>query len=457
MKHLPLSILSLKLREVLLVGTLIRLFLAPFLAHPFDIYAWYNNYLHIVEGSSAHVSFPPMWYYTMMPVAYLYFFLSHAFSINPIPIGSIPPELNPGPEWAITLVPGFLFNTVIKIPLIISDMIVAILLYDLVVELTGRKQVADKAAFLWFLNPHLIWISSAWGQIDTLPVLFALASLYLLIKRRTVLSGVCLAISFAYKLYPILFLFPVAFYVVKKNPFTDRGTVAIFCTSFIGASAVLFAPVISKALSFTGSFLQGSNAGSLGEGLSYWSILLMIPLNAEFAYAASASIGLFLLAFIMFRVSRLDFKDSSLDLVRGQLACILAIFLSVRFVEPQHFVWALPFIIILVVQGHVEESLYKGASLLALLYSVTSCLPPFYMLPLAPYIGGTLAQIVSFIRPLRARPTGNGGTLTFIPQVNFGSVFLFSLGTLFSILMFILLVEVLYRRGRICGLLARTQ
>jgi hypothetical protein len=71
-------------------------------------------------------------------------------------MSSIPSALNFYPSLNATVVPDFLFNFLIKLPLLFSDTLVALLLYKMVNKLTSNGGLAEKAALLWFLNPYLI-------------------------------------------------------------------------------------------------------------------------------------------------------------------------------------------------------------------------------------------------------------------------------------------------------------
>jgi len=384
-----------------------------------------------------------MMFYTLIPIAYLYNWLSKAFSIEPISMNSVPPELELRTPWGIEVVPGILFNTLVKIPFLISDLLVAILLYKMIEESAGNQNLAFKASALWFLNPYLIWISSGWGMFDSIPALLSLASLYLLLKKRIALSSVSLAAAVAYKLYPLLFLVPTAFYLrgTLNKPLFQR-TVVKFLFIFVAASAILFLPTLNAMLSFPHSFMVGTNLGDIGGGLTYWSIALMVPIDGNIAIATSAMLGILLLILVFRKTSKTKFDHQIEALASTQLACILAIFLSYRIIPEQFFVWALPYMIILSLTGKVEEILYRIPSLVALIYSITNTILPFYMLPLTPWIGNELAQAIRIIQPLRIRAAGPVGTLAIsAPRICFGSVFLTILGATFSILMVIILIE----------------
>jgi hypothetical protein len=139
---------------------------------------------------------------------------------------------------------------------------------------------------------------------------------------------------------------------------------------------------------------------------------------------------------------------SILTVNRVQLAYVLAVFLSFRFVPEQFFVWALPFMILAIAEGRVEKGIYWAASALALLYAVTNLRLPFYFLPLYPWIGTLLLDWMHwFYRTVPQSPTSMAA-LPYVPHLYLGSVVAATLGTAFSLLMVIALLEILPERRR---------
>ena len=407
-----------KLGSILVVGVIARVLLMPFSAHPFDVYVWYDTSLNIVRNGPLSVQvFPPLWgHYMMVPIAYTYDWLARVFSVGAIPMASLPSALDFYPSYNVKYVPGVLFNSVVKFPFLVSDVLVMLLLHKIVGEMTESKVLAEKAAFLWFLNPFLIWISGGWGMWDTLPVLFSLACFFLLLKKKVVLSSVCLSLAVASKLYPALFLLPITIYLLKTSPAGERLKNGVkFCSVFLAASLVLFLPYIGRAMGFFIGFFVPNPSGiattvanpvvePIGFGLTCWSLYLLnrlvnIPVSAEFvflSFVVSGMLVVFSLTLTYWRISKLTFQKPFFDMVTAMLLCVLALFLSYRIICEQWFVWALPFLSIMCVGGSVKGTLYWGASFIALLYSVLNCPLPFFLLPLSPWIAHTLLGMVYF-------------------------------------------------------------
>jgi len=409
-----------KLATVLAIGIIIRLILMPISAHFVDIYVWYATVEAIVNNvpftlPPAGISFfPPLWqHYLLIPVAYAYDWLTTIIPVSPIPVSSLPSALNFYPANGILYVPGLLFNFVVKVPFLISDALVTLVLYKIVVMLTSKHSLALKAAILWFLNPYLIWISAGWGMWDSIVVLFCLLSLYFLVANRLVVSSVFLSLAVATKLIPAMFLLPIAVYFYKTRRFDWLKRSFLYYAIFLAALALIFLPDIGSLMYFMNMFLV-PDAGytefalanpivvPIGFGLTYWSLYLPyqragFPVTSELhAFLPIVSLVLVFISLLLtYRaITKFSFEKRFYSLVTAFLLCILAFFLSYRAICEQWLVWALPFLVILYAKGSVKGWLYWGASLIALLYSILNSPLPFFFLPLVPWLQDSLLTLV---------------------------------------------------------------
>ena len=401
-----------KLALILVTGIAVRLILMPIAAHPFDMYVWYNVSNNVLANGSLFLQgFPPLWYhYFMIPVAYSYSALSTVIPTCTLAMSSLPSALDFYPSYSVSVVPGLLFNFVVKIPFLISDILVAFLLYKLVSKVTGQTSLGQSAVLLWFLNPFVIWISSAWGMWDTLPALFSLASLYLLVKRRYGFSAVFLSLGVAAKLYPALFLVPIAFYLYKTSRIGEfRQSFARFFGVFFGASLLLFLPYLGSMVNFVADFflLSGGNGvdtivplGPYSFGLTYWSLTQYLGLTGDWVlFVSVVSLVLVCVTVLLmyWRSSKFSFNVPALDLSVVMLFCVAALLLSYRIVCEQWLVWLMPFFVVLCAVGRLRRGLFWGVSLVGLLYAVLNCPLPFFFLSLAPWIQNSLVGMVYFV------------------------------------------------------------
>jgi Gpi18-like mannosyltransferase len=415
-----------KLGIILTVGVVVRLVLMPISAHPFDMYVWYDAALSIVKNGPLSVHFfpPVQGYFLLIPLAYLYNWLVRTFSwgsFGPISMASISPALNYYPSLNALYVPGMLFSFIEKVPLLFSDFFATILLYKIVLSLTGKKGLAETAAILWFLNPYLIWVSSVWGMWDTLPALFSLACLYFLLKKKFVLSSVCLMLGIFLKVYPLLFLLPITFYILRTSAIGDRlKNLAKFYSVIIIPSILLLATFSGSITTFlTQVFLAGSNAvtgivtnpsaNSLGLGLTYWTLfgpdrLVNYPLTSVFVSTMMILSTALVLSFVTLsylRISKMGFQKPAYDLSAALLFCVFAFFLSFRIIDEQYFVWALPFLIILFIETKIKTALYWFASFIALFYVILNCPLPLFFLPLSPWAANSLVSFLQIFRSIQ--------------------------------------------------------
>lgn len=414
----------------------------PISAHSFDVYVWYQNTNDLLSnGVFSLQDFPPFWYhYLMVPVAYSYDWLAGILPAwtGAVPMVSLPAALDFYPAYNVQVVPGLLFNFVVKLPFLISDVLLALLLYKIVNALTSNKGLAEKATLLWFLNPFVIWVSAGWGMWDTLPALFSLVTFYFLLKKKYALSGVALSIGVALKLYPLLFLVPIIFYLYKTDITGKRkNSLLNFLGSFFGCSALIFLPYIDRSISFFSDFFLFSAAAidpvvePLGFGLSYWSLFLLnrlfnLTIAADFVSIMAVFSVLLVAVFVSvayWRISKFSFKKPAFDLNLAFLLSICALFLSYRVVCEQFFVWLIPMLIILYVSGKVRGVVYWSISLVALVYCLLNLPVPFFFLPLAPWTGDSLLSMVYALWPLESLRI----------------VFLAILGCLFSIILLYIL------------------
>jgi Gpi18-like mannosyltransferase len=433
-----------KLASIIIVGIVVRIVLMPISAHPYDMYVWYDMSQKIVQqGPLSFQLFPPVnSYFMLIPISYVYNWFASVFSIKPFSMSSLPPVLNFYPSQNATVVPDFLFNFLIKLPLLVSDTLAALLIYRIVNKMTDKKGLAEKAAFLWFLNPYLIWISAAWGMWDSMAAMFSLLSVYFLINKKITLSAICLVLGVVTKLYPLMFLLPITFYFLRSNRSGKIKNLAKFYFVFIASLMLFVFPFIDEAANFFGflfvpsqvvvvGFASNPVTNPVAFGLTYWSVFLLnrtvsSPQIGAFVFLVSGFLLVISGTLAFKKINKMTFLNCEFDLVTSMLFCVIALFLSFRLVLEPWFVWALPFLIILCVGGKVRRVFYWGASLTALFYAFLNCPLPFFFLPMAPWIGNSLVSSVNFL-------LGIDSIRIFLLAI---------LGCIFSILLFLILVGV---------------
>lgn len=90
------------------------------------------------------------------------------------------------------------FYLLLKIPAIISELLICILAFNYLSKQSSKKIALLGTCFIMF-NPALIFNSAIWGQIDSVLTLFLLCSIIFFIQRRTVFSSVFFSVGFLIK------------------------------------------------------------------------------------------------------------------------------------------------------------------------------------------------------------------------------------------------------------------
>ncbi len=259
------------LGKPLLVGLAIREILAPWTGHPFDFEIWVRLGVFIQSGASPysllplvpHLSFAP--YPTMTSISY-----------PPLPAMIF------GATYALYQLLGspsaFLYYFLLKQPMIISDLLVAVLLFRLISK-RGEPSGARRVAILWIYFPFAIIVSAMWGALDPVALFLVLASMYAFETGRPYVSAGLLGLAIYFKLMPIIFL-PLFLIIPALQARTKAGYTGIALgIPFVGTVV----PFYLFGWSFSGIFSAVSYQGSLPGfgGLGIFNVLSLLQLPSS--------------------------------------------------------------------------------------------------------------------------------------------------------------------------------
>ena len=187
-------LLRLKLHSDLVavfLSVLVQIPLAVFLGHYYDERSFIDAGYLVSSGLNPYI-----------PHVITVFSNPDLMGINPI-IGY--PPLWPlllGAIYQLTysLTPNiFLYNFAIKIPVIISNIVLAYVTKNIMKNLNmSQKRIQFAWLFLLF-NPFTLLTTTAWGEFDTLIALLCMASFYLLSKGKVIKSSILLSLSIVLK------------------------------------------------------------------------------------------------------------------------------------------------------------------------------------------------------------------------------------------------------------------
>ena len=326
-------------------GVVVRLVLAPFTGHPYDMEVWTQSArLYYESGLIGIRLFPlPFWYYVLL-LAYSPYALLRILGFRDATF--------------LGHISGMAESVFIKAPLMFSDL----LAFYILVKICKRIDTAEgdswkcKAfAVMYFLNPLAIYMSSVWGIYDGIAVALFLAGLYFgLLRERPVLSGLSFVASGLAKGFGFLGLVPLF-----VNPMRGKriSNILAIAGMTIAISTLLYLPVIatSTVRELPGIFLEffrgragfGSST-SYVAGASFMSYLSVMGLNIQPAYLTYTLIALTVVLSILYaKQARDSLGQARLELTLRYFAAVFLVSYLVFFrVYEQYYLWVIPILII---------------------------------------------------------------------------------------------------------------
>lgn len=302
-------------------------------------------------------NYPPLVYFFLGPISYLLSLLFkpellHNFIFNlPSILGNI--QLN------------FLLLA-LKFPYLPFDLGVGILLY----KLFEKPKNKFLAFTLWMFNPINLYATYMMGQFDVIPTFLAVLALYMAVKKnKYFLSALFLGLGASFKIFPFLFLVPLA---LLKDKWMDR-------IKIVGIGVATY---IATILPFINS--QGFRANALVAGQTTKSMYASLPISG------GESIIFFPFLILLFYLIFLFGKNKPGQLWSKFFAVILLFFIFTHY-HPQWFVWITPFIIFDLVKSkfrHWLLAVLAFISWLGLVSLFDPGLSVWLFSPVAPYLYG---------------------------------------------------------------------
>ncbi len=274
--------------------------------------------------------------------------------------------------WLNTTVPVFPSNLIFfietktflagiyKIPSIITDFAVAWLLFVFARKLHHSKTgtILQFIAIAFLLNPVVFYNSAFWGQIDSMPIFFALAALYLVLyTKMPVLSMLLFTAGLLIKPNTFVYI-PVYVYILLRNYSLRTLTIGALASYLL--FYVSYIPFNSNLLDITAPLklyyekvLQAQSLSSVSNGaLNFWALVLPssgIP-DADMILGIANYRVLGYLLFLFFSaltIWRLVKSKEKESIVKGLFFTSLAGFLLLTKMHERYVILYLPFLVLL--------------------------------------------------------------------------------------------------------------
>jgi Gpi18-like mannosyltransferase len=130
-----------------------------------------------------------------------------------------------GPEARTASGRGLLFRIAIKIPGMMADAALCLLLFFCVRKFGKSNRAGLLAALVYALHPGVIYDTAVWGQFDALYVVFIVATFLACSRKNWLLMGICFALAILSKPHALLFA-PLVLYALVPN---WKGLLEVAC------------------------------------------------------------------------------------------------------------------------------------------------------------------------------------------------------------------------------------
>ena len=275
MKH-PLLVL-------LAIGLIVRLILAPLLTFNIDMGYW-TQVIDVFKNGfglygTAGYYYTPIWGY------YLGFVSGFMQLFGITDYGQFVSELEHlvNSDFCVsTFVTSIQFNFIVKLPLIIVDTVVALLVYRFVNDRTENRNKALLAFALVFFCPLIITESSVHGTFDNLSVMFLILSVIFMTDRKYFIAGVAFGAATLTKFFPIFMIFFLVAYVLRKEG-VDKNGVRKVLEAIAGAVVMfvlIYLPNIIKGDFWQSLYFLAYRIGITRETLASISPLMTVAIIA---------------------------------------------------------------------------------------------------------------------------------------------------------------------------------
>ena len=284
LKH-PLAVL-------ILAGLAVRLVLMPLFSFNIDLTYWMKVFNLIDAGNDLYsiggYYYTPIWGYVLGAMD----MLAHLFGMTDF--GTQVPEFYPyvGKDYSISpYVTSISFNTFVKVPLILTDIAVAYLLYSFVKRISDDETKALLACGLWMLCPLTILESSVHAMFDNISAMFMLISFIAAYDRKYIIAGGVYSLAILTKFFPLFFIFLLLAIVVRNEGFnlTSIKNIAVAIVSAVVVMLIVELPAIVNGQFWDSVSFMTERIGLSASTLESLGIWLFIALGVlTFIIAAAA-------------------------------------------------------------------------------------------------------------------------------------------------------------------------
>ena len=312
---------------LLLIGLGIRLSLAPFTSHPYDFASWVS-----VMERFFNLSISPFYAWkfgTFLNASFLFYYPLYLVFLQIAHVQNV-----------------LMLQLILKIPLILADMGIAIVLFSLAIKSGASLRKATLLMSFWIFNPFAIFVSAVHGQTDAFSTLFVILSVYFLQQKQFLKSFGSLLVGGMFKYYSLLLLpIFVLFSWKQTNKLTKIGGLILLILIPIANYAPVILDPVNRGLFFSG-LSSSMEPTETSYPWSLWILPRLFGFSSSFPSSYATSILVvaylsFLIIFVLYFIKRkapLELRD----VIKAYIAAITVFIAFTPVANPQFLLWILP-------------------------------------------------------------------------------------------------------------------
>jgi len=263
------------------------------------------------------------------------------------------------------------YNLALKLPVIAANVGLAYLVAAVLDNLGAGHAVARKAWAFLLLNPFLLYVGAAWGQIDAIVAVLAVAALVLLCARRRAVSAVVLALAVCFKPIAGPILLVALVYMAGRSTRQTLRYAAFFAG---GVFAFYLAPFF--VFGWDSSPMRQLNAHFIMNGAMSFMTVVRLARDPLLMQGHWWLLGLAWLPALVVAVLALRHGVGELDdLVKKSTALALVFYLTRTWLAEPNVVLLLPLVLILASLGELDRRAFTAIWLIPLVFTLFNASP----------------------------------------------------------------------------------
>ncbi len=263
----------------------------------------------------------------------------------------------------------FLYYFLLKQPMVLSDVAIAIVLFRMV-RISKGPDFGRTALLIWLYFPFAILVSSVWGALDPVALLFTLLAVYYFVASKQVASASLLGLAVFLKTLPV-----VALPVLLMQPEIGLNRRLSYAAISLGIPAVgTLVPAVLLNWGFVGLYRNFSFQVAI-PSYGALSILGALPLLVWISGAVHFLTGVIWIPTLF--AAYVYIQRRGLSLLQGLMVAFVVFSISRPFLPEQWAIYPLALLLTMISKSSLQHFLGLSVSSTAFLIANNTLLVPF--------------------------------------------------------------------------------